>query len=226
MYIQNWSNIIAGSLQNLWLDVISYLPTLIGAIIVFIIGLIVASALGTLVGKIISVFKIDEGLKKLGVEKYFDRAGLRVDTAMFFDRIVFWFLIIAFLLAATDILRFYALSAFLRDVLAYIPNIVVAVLIMLAAAILANFLEKLVRGSVLSARLHAAKFLGGLTWYSVIIFGFLATLVQLNVATTIINTVITGFIAMVALAGGIAFGIGGKDYAAHLISRFRDRVES
>ena len=60
---------------------------------------------------------------------------------------------------------------------------------------------------------------------SIAIFGFLAALVQLNVATSIINTVITGVIAMVALAGGIAFGIGGKDYAAHLIAKFRDKIE-
>jgi len=225
MLLETWSNVVARSLQGLWFDVIGYIPTLLGAIIVFIVGLIVASALGTIVGKIISVLQIDSGLKKLGVEKYFDRAGINLDSAKFFDRIVFWFLVIAFLLAATDILQFYALSAFLRDVLSYIPNIVVAVLIMLAAVILANLLEKIVRGSVLSAKLHAAKFLGALTWYAVVIFGFLAALSQLNVATAIINTVITGLIAAIALAGGIAFGIGGKDYASHLIGKFRDKVE-
>lgn len=225
MYIQSWSTVVADSLQNLWYDVMAFLPTLIGAVFVFIIGLIVASALGTLVGKVISLFKIDELLRKLGVEKYFDRAGINLDSAKFFDRIVFWFLVIAFLLAATDILKFYALSAFLQDVLSYIPNIIIAVLILLAAIVLANVSEKIVRGSVLSARLHSAKFLGALTWYSISIFGFLAALVQLNVATTIINTVITGFIAMIALAGGIAFGIGGKDYASHLISKFRDKIE-
>ncbi|MFA5173379.1 MAG: hypothetical protein WC435_03230 [Candidatus Paceibacterota bacterium] len=225
MYIQSWSTVVAESLQNLWFDVMAFFPTLIGAVIVFIIGIIVASALGTLVGKIISVLKIDEGLRKLGVEKYFDRAGINLDSAKFFDRIVFWFLVIAFLLAATDILKFYALSAFLTDVLSYIPNIIIAVLILLAAIVLANLSEKIVRGSVLSARLHAAKFLGALTWYSIAIFGFLAALVQLNVATTIINTVITGLIAMIALAGGIAFGIGGKDYASHLIAKFRDKIE-
>ena len=225
MLIEQWSNVVARSLQNLWLDVIGFIPTLLGAIIVFIIGLIVASALGTLVGKIVNVLQIDSALKKLGVEKYFDRAGIKLDTGLFFDRIVFWFLVIAFLLAATDILQFFALSAFLRDVLAYIPNIVIAVVIMLAAVIVANFIEKIVKGSVLSAKLHAAKFLGALTWYSIVIFGLLAALSQLNVATTIINTIITGFIAMIALAGGIAFGIGGKSYAEHLIGKFRDKVE-
>ena len=225
MLIETWSNVIIRSLQNLWLDVINFIPTLLGALIVFIIGLIVASALGTIVGKIVSVLKIDAGLKKLGIEKYFDRAGINLDSAKFFDRIVFWFLVIAFLLASTEILRFYALSDFLKEVLIYIPNIVIAVLILLAAVILANLLEKIVKGSVLSAKLHAAKFLGALTWYSVFIFGALSALVQLNVATAIINTLITGLIAMLALAGGIAFGIGGKDYASHLIGKFRDKIE-
>lgn len=216
---------MARSLQNLWIDVVAFIPTLLGAIIVFIIGLIVASALGTLVGKIIGLLQIDSGLRKLGVGKYFERASVKLDTALFFDRVVFWFLVIAFLLAATDILQFFALSAFLRDVLAYIPNIVIAVLIMLAAVILGNFVEKVVKGSVLSAKLHAASFLGALTWYSIVIFGFLAALSQLNVAVTIINTVITGLIAMIALAGGIAFGVGGKKYAEDLIDAFRKKIE-
>ena len=225
MLIQTWSNVVVESLQKLWMDVIGYLPTLLGAIIVFIIGLIVAAAFGAIVGKVISLLRIDEGLKKLGVEKYFDRANIRLDSAKFCDRVVYWFLTIAFLLAATDILQLYALSSFLRDVLSYIPSIVVAVLVMLSSVILANLLERIVRGSILSAKLHSARFLGALTWYSIVVFGFLAALLQLNVAAAIINTLITGLIAMLALAGGIAFGIGGKDYAAHLIEKFRSKVE-
>jgi hypothetical protein len=119
-----------------------------------------------------------------------------------------------------------ALSVFLRDVLAYMPNIVVAVLIMLAAVVLANLVRRVVIASVLSARLHAAHFLGTLAWWSLVVFGILAALVQLDIAVAIINTVITGIIAMIALAGGIAFGLGGRDYAAHLLKKLQEQTES
>ena len=80
-------------------------------------------------------------------------------------------------------------------------------------------------GASTGARLHAAHFLGALTWWAVIVFGLLTAFVQLGIATPINNTVITGLIAMVALAGGIAFGLGGKDYAAHLLGRLREQTE-
>jgi hypothetical protein len=134
-------------------------------------------------------------------------------------------MLLAFLLAASDILGFFALSSFLRDVLIYLPNLVIAVLIMLAALVVANLTQHVVRASVLTARLHAVKFLGSAAWWVVMVFGGLASLVQLGIAVSIINTVITGLIAMMALAGGLAFGLGGKDYAAHLMQKLQDELE-
>ena len=96
---------------------------------------------------------------------------------------------------------------------------------MLAGVMLANFLKSLVKASVASAKLHNANFLSSLAWWVVIIFGFLAALIQIGIAATIINTLITGLIAMLAIAGGLAFGLGGRDYAAHLIEKFRRQTE-
>lgn len=225
MYIQNWTDIIALSLQNLWFGVANYIPNLVGALIVFVIGLVIATALGTVVEKIFDAIKLDTFLGKLGLMPYFDRAGLKLHASRFLGQLVNWFLVVAFLLAASDILGMYALSGFLRDVLFYIPNIVVAVFIMLAAAVLGNFLRRVVTASVMSARLHGAHFLGSLTWWSVIVFGLLAALSQLNIAVQIINSIVTGFIAMLALAGGLAFGLGGRDYAAHLLGKLRESTE-
>ena len=226
MNIQSWTDVIVLSLQNVWVSVISFLPTLIVALIVLIIGLLVASVLGSLVEKIFDALKLDVFLSKtLGLVSYFERAGLNLRAAYFLGQLVNWFLIVAFLLAVTDMLGLYAFSNFLKDVLNYIPNVVVAVLIMLAAVVVANFLRRVVSASVASARLHASKFLGTLTWWSVVVFGLLTALVQLNVAVSVINTLITGFIAMLALAGGLAFGLGGKSYAEYLINKLREHTE-
>jgi len=221
----SWIDVSLLALQNLWSEVLSFMPALLGAIIIFIIGLIVATGLGALIERLIAVFKLDSLLRSLGLEPHLERAGLKLNSARFFGQIVFWFFVIAFLLAASDILRFQALSAFLQDVLLYIPNIIIAALIMVVTVIAASFLKNLVRASVLSARLHSANFLGALTWWAVVVFGFLTALSQLRIATDIIQTLITGLIAMFALAGGIAFGLGGKEYAAHLLDKFRKQVE-
>ncbi len=223
--IQDWTSLVVGSLQSLWVGTISVLGNIIGALIVLLIGLIVAAGLGTLVERVIGLLKLDKGLMSLGVKEYFDRAGIQLNTGKFLGKLVYWFLVVVFLLAASDILGFYSLSGFLREALLYIPNVIVAVLIMLAAVIIGNALRHVVRASVRSARLHAANFLGSLTWWSVVVFGFLAALSQLGIATAIVNSIVTGFVAMLAIAGGIAFGLGGKDYAASLISRLKERVE-
>ncbi|MBI2888498.1 MAG: hypothetical protein HYY10_01095 [Candidatus Liptonbacteria bacterium] len=226
MAVQDWTNIVVESLQNLWLGVANFIPTLIGALVVLIVGTIVAFGVGTAVEKIFEALKLDSFLSKLGVGHYFERANLKLRASYFLGRLVYWFVVVAFLLAASDILGLNALSGFLQDVLGYLPNVILAVLIMLAAAVVANFVRHVVRASVMGVRLHAGRFLGTLSWWSIIVFGFLTALVQLNVAVSIINSIVTGFIAMLALAGGLAFGLGGRDYAAYLVNKLREHTES
>lgn len=218
-------DVTLGSLKTVWETFSGFASGFIIALVVFVFGLVVATFLGFLVERLVKFLKIDQVLTNLGLAPYFERANLKINSGRFFGQLIFWFLTIAFLLAASDILGFYALSSFLRDVLLYIPNIIIAVVIVLASAVLGNFLKRVVTASVMSAKMHHAKFLGSLAAWSTIVFGFLTALVQLGIAVSIINTIITGIIAMFALAGGIAFGLGGKDYAAHLLGKFREQVE-
>lgn len=226
MIVQSWTDVVVGSLQNLWLGFAAFAPHLIGALVVLVVGLLVAAGLGAIVEKVFEAIKLDVFLSKLGLAPYFERAGLRLRGAHFLGRLVYWFIVVAFLLAVSDSLGLYALSDFLKSVLVYLPNVIAAVLIMLAAVVVGNFLKKLVTASVMSARLHAAQFLGTLTWWAIVVFGLLTALVQLNIATSIINTLITGLIAMLALAGGLAFGLGGKEYAASLVMKLKNHTES
>lgn len=226
MYGVEWSTVITQSLQGLWTGVIGFLPSLIGALVIIIVGLIVAAAFGALVEKVFDALKLNKLLNTIGLAPYFERAGLKLNGASFLGRLTYWFLLIAFLLAASDALGLYAFSSFLGVVLAYVPNVIIAVLVMLAAFVVANFLRNLIKASVRSSGLHGANFLGTLTWWAVVLFGFFATLNQLNIAREIVNTIITGFIAMLAIAGGLAFGLGGKEYAAHLVNKLREHTES
>lgn len=223
--MQSWADVVANPLLEVWSGFAAFVPTLVGAIIILIVGLLVAAGLGALVEKILEAIKLDTMLKKLGIEPYFERAGMQLKGAKFVGRLVYWFITVVFILAAADALRLTALSGFLTEVLAYIPNVVAAILIMLAAVVIGHALRRLVTASILGAKLHAGEFLGTFTWWVVVIFGFFAALVQLQVAVTVINALVTGLIAMLALAGGLAFGLGGKDYAAYLISKLRERTE-
>ena len=224
--IQGWSNITLDALRNLWIQALGVLPLILGALIVFVIGLIVASVLEMVVIKVVRLLKLDSLLIRSGVEEYLKRGGLRVDAGKFFGKIIYWFVVLASVLAASDILNFYAFSNFLNSILIYIPNIIVAVLILLAALIIAGFLKSIIKVSVAGAQLEGAGFLASLAWWTIVIFGLLAALMQLGIASNLFNIIISGIVAMIALAGGIAFGLGGKDYASHLLSKMRDQLEN
>ncbi len=225
MVIQDWTAVILGSLQNLWINAIGVFGNILGALIVLIVGLVIASALGLLVERVFGGIKLDKALKSLGLTQHFERGGLKVNSGRFLGRLVYWFFVIAFLMAAAEVLGLYALSSFLGRVVNYIPSVILAALIMLAAVVVANFVRKLVHASVRSAALHSSSFLGTLSWWAIVVFGFLAALYELGIAVAIIQALVTGFIAMLAIAGGIAFGLGGKEYATDLIGKLKERVE-
>ena len=225
MLIQTWTDVLISSLQNLWVAVIGFIPSLLGALIIFIIGLVVASGLASLVEKLIAAVKLDNFLRKVGFEEYTKRANLELNSGYLLGQIVYWFLVLVFFSAASDILKFYALSNFVKDVLTYLPNLIIAVLVMVVALVAANLIKKIVKASVMGAKVNAAKFLSSASWWVIVVFGLLISLNQLGVAIAIINTVITGLIAMLALAGGLAFGLGGKEYATHLLNKMREGLE-
>ena len=226
MFVQTWVDVISFSLQNLWQGFILFLPTFLGALIIFFVGLIIAAGLGKIVEKLIDALKLDRLLEQLGLNKVLERADVRLHSGRFVGVLVQWFFIIITLLAVSDILNLVAFSDFLKQVLLYVPNIVVAVLIMLAGVVVAAFSSKLVRASVLAAKLHSAHFLGALTKWSILIFALLAALSQLGVAGALVNTLIMGFVAMLAIAGGLAFGLGGKDVAAAWLEKIREEISS
>lgn len=213
------------SLLSVWGGVIAYIPKLIGALIVLIIGLIIAAGLASLIEKLISAIKLDVLIRRIGASQYIERAGFTLNSGKFLGALVYWFFIIVVVLAVSDILGLWGLSQFLSGVVGYAPNVIIAALILVATFIAANFLRSLVRASVMSAKLHASKFIGTAIWWITVVFGIIAALIQLGIAPVLLNTIITGIIAMMALAGGIAFGLGGKDYAAHLINKLKEHTE-
>jgi hypothetical protein len=224
MTIQTWVDTLAVSLQNMWLQVASFLPQLIGAIIILIIGLIVAAGLEKLIERIVYHAKVDSLLRQVGMEGFMQRAGMRLNAGYFLGQLVYWFFMVVFLLAASDILGFLSLSSFLKDVLNYMPRAIIAALILLASIVAANFVRGLVRSSIMGAKLHAGRTLGLVAWWGIVVFGFLTALVQLGVAVEVINTLITGLVAMLAIAGGLAFGLGGRDLAGQWLTRMRDEM--
>lgn len=219
----DWGGAIVSSLTSLWAQFMSFIPSLIAALIVFFVGWAIAVAIGRLVEKALVVLRINPVFERLqGVREAVNRAGLKLNIPRLVGEIVKWFLLIVTLLAATDILGLQEVSEFLRSVLLYIPNVVVAALILIIAVVLANFVYRTVAASISAAGFTSAGAIAAICKWSIIVFALFAALLQLQVAAALIQTLLTAFFAMVALAGGLAFGLGGKDLAAKWLKRAED----
>jgi hypothetical protein len=221
--LPTWGNVIVASFQQAWAAVAWFLPQLVGAIVVFLIGWIIAVAIGTLVEHLIRSLQVDALLRKLEVERALERGGLRLNAGAFIGGLVKWFVIVVFLLAAANILNLSQVSDFLRQVLLYIPNVVVAALIIVIAAKVAEVVERTTRHSVEAAGLNGALVAVMARW-AIWIFAVLAALLQLGVATMLIQTLLTGVVAMLAIAFGLSFGLGGKEAASSFIEKIRREI--
>ncbi|MEK7665880.1 MAG: hypothetical protein AAB337_03310 [Patescibacteria group bacterium] len=218
--------IIESAFADLWGSLLIFFPRLIGAIIVFVVGLIVAWLLKGLVIRICDFLKIDALAEKLEVKQAFKRAGMNLRVGSVLGFVVKWFFVVVFLVAATDILGWNEVTGFLTEVVLYLPNVLISVIILLVGILVANFTRNAVKTAVKAAALESADFLAGISRWSILIFSFMAALVQLQIAGDLIRTLFTGLVAMLAIAGGLAFGLGGKDHANRFLSHLRREMTS
>lgn len=216
---RTWEMAISDSLNDLWVRAISFVPNLFGAIIVFIIGIMIAVSLGVLVTKLMKKLRVDKAASEIGLTHLLERGEIKATISTIIGEIVKWFLFIVFLMAATEILDLPQISQFLNSILLYIPNVIVAAIIIALSVIIANFVEHVVVKGGKATKIVHGKLLGIMSRWAILIFGIMAALVQLGVATSLVTILFTGFIGMISIAGGLAFGLGGKEKAAQILEK-------
>lgn len=227
MVLQTWGNTITDAFQGIWSGLIVFLPSLVAAIVIFIIGWIVGSLVGRLIAQIIKAVKLDVALEQAGLGNVVKRAGFNLDSGRFIGGLVEWFIIVAFLVASFEVLGLTQVNVFLQSViLLYLPQVIVAVLILLVSVVIADTLSKVVAGSARAAGVHSANFLGTITKWAIWIFAVLAALVQLGIAVSFIQTLFTGVVVALSLAFGLSFGLGGQEAAARYVEKIRSEIAS
>lgn len=225
MLVQTWSEVLSQSFRDLWLGVVDFVPNLVVAIIIFIIGWIIGVVLGRVIDQVIKSLKVDNALRGAGLEDSFSRAGFELNSGRFLGGLVKWFIIIVFLVASLDVLGLTQVNTFLQEVvLLYLPQVIVAVLILLVAAVIADVMKKVVIGGAKAAHLMSANFLGSVTKWSIWAFAILAALFQLGVAAAFVQTLFTGIVVALSLAIGLSFGLGGQEAASRYIERLRGEI--
>lgn len=225
MIVTQSANVIQTSFTDLWFTVVQYLPAILAAVIVFVIGWIVGTILYRVVVEVVKVLRIDDALKAAGLNDAAKSAGFSLDIGRFLGTLVMWFIEIVFLVAALDILGLSRVTIFLQQVvLLYLPQVIVAVLILILAAVVAEVVKGIVSGSARAFGAHTGNMAGSVAKWAIWLFAVIAALTQLGIATEMLQTLFTGIIVALALAFGLAFGLGGKEAAASTIARLRSEI--
>lgn len=213
----NWYLITLQALQNLWQGFLNFIPALIGAAVVFIVGWFISIGIGRLITEILKKLRFNRIFEKGVWKEALEKAEFKVDAAGFIGVIFKWVLVIVFLMAAVEILGLTEFAGFLNNILGYLPNVLVAAFIFVAAVIIADLFEKVVRAAVESIRIGYGHLVGVIVRWSIWIFAILAILIQLKITPALIQILFTGLVALIVIAGGIAFGLGGKEVATEIL---------
>jgi hypothetical protein len=226
MVFTTWADTLNASFQNLFYGLVAFIPNLVVAIVIFVVGWLIGVGLGRVVAQIVDALRVDQALRAAGVDRVVSRAGFTLSSGRFLGFLVKWFFIIVFLVAALGVLHLDQVNLFISTVvLGYLPQVIVAVLILLVAAIVAQAAERVVTGSAKAAQLKSAGFIGQVAKWAIWVFAILAALSELQVATGLVQTLFTGIVIAIALALGLSFGLGGQTAAARYLEHLRAEIK-
>ncbi len=211
---------LGDSIIATWQGVIHFIPNLLGAVIIFAIGWLVAVLIEKIIESLFKSIKVDSLLRSAGLEEVMKRTGHPLNSGKFVGALVKWFVIVVFLVASFDILHLTQVNQFLQGVvLGYLPQVIIAVLVLMVAVVIADAMQKIVAASARAAHVKSAHLLGVVTKWAIWIFAILTALITLNVAAYLIQMIVTAVFAGAALGLGLAFGLGGKEQASRIIEK-------
>lgn len=225
MILQNWSDIVTSTLTEIGQRIITFIPSLLGAIVILIVGWAVAELLSWVVDKLLRVVRLQDLFKAAKVDELLRRGNTKLDTTGLLASLVKWVILLVSFIAAADTLGLTQVQRFLDNVLGYVPSVIAAGAILLLGAIFAHFMANVVKGSVAVAKLGFGELVGNATKYAILVFTILAALDQLGIASAFIQTLFMGFVALLAIAGGLAFGLGGTKVAQEWLEKFKKELQ-
>jgi len=224
--VQTYGDVLVNTFDRLFVGVSVFVPKLVVALVVFFVGIFVAVTVGRVISQAVNSLKVDHVLRNMGLDAYVERAGWHLNSGDFLGGLVRWFFVLVFMLAAFDVLGLDAVTRFLNDVLAYAPQVIVAALVLLAGAVVGDVSQHVVSGAARAGRMPSAGFLGAVAKWAIWIFALFAALLQLGLFEELIMTVVQALVYMLALAGGLAFGLGGKEHASAFIDKMKREMSS
>lgn len=218
----NWQEAFLLALSDTLINVLSYIPTILAALFVFLIGLILAKWGKALTVKILKLIRLSTLVKKSGFQPFLKKAEVKVKVEDILGGVVKWLIILVFFIATVNLLGLSTVSVVLNSVLAYIPRVISAILVLTVGVLLAGLVEGVVKGALGQVDVKASRLFAKIASYLIVIFASLAAINELQIAQALINSLFVGFVAMLALGVGLAIGLGAKDLVSRVLNEWYD----
>jgi hypothetical protein len=205
--------------------ILSAIPRIIAFIIIVAIGWFISSLVAKAITGLLRVIRFDELMQKSGLSDFMNKMGTGIDSVGIVAGVVKWIVRVVVLLVAFDTLGLPAVSDVMRQLLLWLPNLVVAIFVLFIGGIAARALGNVVRGATAEGGFSNPETLSNVARTAVWSFAVVIAINQLGIATNLINTLFTGFVGALAIALGLAFGLGGRDLASRTLENWYDQAQ-
>ncbi|HKG57879.1 MAG TPA: hypothetical protein VKA85_11580 [Candidatus Limnocylindrales bacterium] len=213
--ISDWGDAVFLAVSNALNGFLAAIPQIVGALLIIVIGWLIAGALARVTTSVLRRAGADRLFAEHGGEVY-GQQSRRIQPSVVAGEIVKWLVRIVFLVAAANVLGMTQVSELLNQVLLWIPNLIVAAIILLLAPLLARFVRGAIEVGAGEMGFTNAPLLGRIAEIAIVAFAVIVAINQIGIAANLVNTLFIGVVAALALAFGLAFGLGGRDVAAQL----------
>ena len=221
----DWGDAIRASLAGALALLFAGIPRIIGFLIILAIGWLIAGLLARAVAALLRAVRFNELAQRAGISDFVRQMGLQTDASGVLADIVLWFVRLVTLVVAFDALGLPAVSQVFEQLLLWLPNLVVALVILVIAGLAANALARVVRGATAEAGFANPELLASVARVAVWSFGIIIAVNQLGIAQTLVNTLFFGLVGAFALALGLAFGLGGRETAGEIVRSWYQRSQ-
>jgi hypothetical protein len=218
--MQQQLNLFWESTQQFFNEIAVALPQIIGALLILLVGWIIARVLKRLVVRGLKLIRFNFLTEKSGIEKFLSEGGVKVSSIDVIGTLVYWIIMLVVILATLNSLKLTAASTLFNEIMLYIPNIIVAIIILILGIYFARLVSQILITSLKNMQEATAVIIGRIAYYAIIVLTVFVILGQLNIASEIANSAFIILFGAICLAFGLAFGLGGKDWAGDIIRKY------
>ena len=216
-------DIFVASLTSFWTELASFIPQLLGAIIALVLGWMLAKVARSGVMRLLTLLKFDKATEKSGLEAFMKHAELDLSVGSVIGNLVYWLIILVMIVTVANSLGLSMVADLFNKVVLYIPNVIVAILVLVFGTILARFINRLVFAWLNNMEFEGALTVSTFSEYAMLVFVFFMALEQLQIANELLTAAFIISFGAVGLAFAIAFGLGARDWAARVVDKVMDQ---